>query len=465
MSANRPPAQTPGSFAGRIREFIERERLFAGINRLLVGFSGGADSTALVMVLAELDLIPFQAIHLHHGLRGAAADADAEWCARFCASRGIPFAMQTLLVPAQRRAGENLEAAARRCRLDYWQRHCVAGEGVALGHHADDCLEEVFLRLARGANTSGLAGLRPLRDVRGVRLVRPLLACRRVEIEEYLRSRGVDQWREDHTNRDARLRRNAIRHHWLPMVRATLGSDTGLIRSLEAIRDDADFLEAAAAKQVNAAFGRESFSALHPALQPRVLRLAAYERLGIDLVVSRETLARVRKAAARHSAEVRRVPLGGGVLLLLVGQEMRFCPASGTVEEAASVWNWRVQPVFRLAGTGWELRAELVGCRGQEMRQADKLTEYFSEAALPAGLQVRTRRAGDCMIPFGRRRAKKVKDLMIDAGVAPEERDRLPVILAGEQIIWLPGVRRAEFGRLDDGAAATAVRLTAVRHS
>ncbi len=281
--------------------------------RIFAGFSGGADSTALLLLLAEAAPGRVTAVHFQHGLRGAAAERDAVWCRKFCKERGLPFRLVRLAVVKSRRPGESLEEAARRCRLEKWRKIAGPGDAVALGHHADDRIEELLLRLARGANASGLTGLRPERVVAGVRFVRPLLGQRRAAVEAFLKGRGVRNWREDRSNADTAFRRNAIRHKWLPMIREDAGHDRGLLASLEALALDADFLEAEAARRLPETTGLEAWRGLHPALLPRVLRLWLRRELGRDVVPVQAAVERLRGELARKPAGTRLVPLGGGV--------------------------------------------------------------------------------------------------------------------------------------------------------
>jgi tRNA(Ile)-lysidine synthase len=428
----------------RVAESAARLGLFVGAERILVGFSGGVDSTALLLILLELDL-EVLAVHFNHGLRGDAAAADAAWCERFCRRRGIPFRGERLDVPAHRLPGEGLEEAARRCRLEAWQRLAVAGTVVALGHHGDDCVEELLLRLARGANASGLVGLRPERQLGGVRFVRPLLAWRRAELEAYLRGQGVTDCCEDGSNRDTSLRRNAVRHEWLPQMRRTLGGDGGLFRSLAALRDDADYLEMAAAAAVKDLPATCAVRNLHPALLPRVMRLWLSEQLGREVILRHEAVARLREVLARDLTSACEVPLGDAVVLLVDSQRLRLPQLSPKLRER--VWHWKREPELVLPETGGRLRATLV-----EMPAAGTATEeareFFAVEKMPATVIVRSRRPGDRMVPFGRRSSKKLQDVLVDAKIPCEERDGIPVLEADGHVIWVAGVRRAEFGRL-----------------
>ena len=144
-----------------------------------VGFSGGADSTALLLILWAQGIRPLTAVHFNHGLRENAADVDAEWCRNFCKTRDIPFLLHHLDIPGNRQPGEGIEAAARRCRLAAWAKLTKTDDAVVLGHQRDDAFEDLLLRLGRGANSSGLSPLRPERRVHELTFLRPLLQYRR----------------------------------------------------------------------------------------------------------------------------------------------------------------------------------------------------------------------------------------------------------------------------------------------
>jgi tRNA(Ile)-lysidine synthase len=445
-------------FSERVAEFAREQDLFTGVQRLRIGFSGGADSTALVLLARRLHP-EIEAVHLHHGLRGSAADADALWCRQFCARRDIPFTSEMLAVPRFRRAGESLEEAGRRLRLEYWAATTPASAAVALGHHLDDCLEDLLLRLARGANASGLTALRPRTEVCGVRIVRPLLCLRRVEIEQFLADQGTTDWRRDLSNDDTSLRRNAVRHQWLPLLRRTVGHDQGLLRSLEALREDADCLLELAHDHRAAVATPEALRRLHPALLPRVLRLWLRQETGRDWVLPRQAVLRLRRELDRRPAAPCRIPIGQGRHLELCPNSLRLVSAGPAV--AARLWAWRRHGRLDLVEIGAALTAELMPGGDKASPQREPLTELFAAEALEETLHVRCWQPGDRMVPFGRRRPVKLQDLFGKAHLAREQRYRLPLVLCADTIIWVPGLRRAEFGRVQPGEAAVCLRFGA----
>ncbi len=197
--------------------------------RLAVALSGGADSVALLRILAarsrELGLA-LHAAHLHHGLRGAEADADLEFCRALTAKLDLPF--HEARVDTRReaqahaksgKAVETLEEAARRLRYAWFRQLMSSGEvdTIATAHTLDDQAETVLAKFLRGAWTEGLSGIHPKLESPEGRIVRPLLAATHAEIETYLRELGQD-WREDSSNRNSTFTRNRIRHELLPLL-------------------------------------------------------------------------------------------------------------------------------------------------------------------------------------------------------------------------------------------------------
>ena len=251
-----------------VHNFLQKYALLG--EDVLCGFSGGADSTSLLLALSREQLGSLTAVHFHHGIRGAEADADAEWSRAFCEKRGIRLELIYLNVPENMLPGEATEEAARRLRLENWERLSNGTRPVFLAHHSDDAMEELFLRLARGSNVSALVPMKPYRCLRGIALCRPLLVLRRREIEAFLLENGIDDWRIDSTNSDSHYRRNAVRNELLPLFRRIFGNDAGLLRSMENLSCDADCIEECAAHLELNDIGK--WQALHQAVLFRAVR-------------------------------------------------------------------------------------------------------------------------------------------------------------------------------------------------
>ncbi|HKX56666.1 MAG TPA: tRNA lysidine(34) synthetase TilS, partial [Xanthomonadales bacterium] len=168
---------------------------------LLVGFSGGADSTALLLALHQLanELeSSIEAVHFNHGLQDQAKDWQ-EFCQDFCRQREIPLQVHRLELTVK--PGTSPETMAREARYAVIRQLLTADDIYLTAHHADDQAETVLLNLLRGSGAAGLAGIPRLRRVSHGWMARPLLQIRRAALENWLKSQNV-QWINDSSNLD-----------------------------------------------------------------------------------------------------------------------------------------------------------------------------------------------------------------------------------------------------------------------
>lgn len=191
---------------------------------LVLGLSGGRDSVALLRLML-LHGARVYACHVHHGIRGAEADADAAFCRELCARHHVPYREYRVDIPALAAAcGESLETTARRERRRLLAEHAhrCGCPAVALAHHADDQAETVLFHLARGS--AGLRGMHAVSHEAGLAWLRPMLSCRRAQITAWLHSLG-QAWRDDATNALPDVTRNALRLRVLPELEQAMGRD------------------------------------------------------------------------------------------------------------------------------------------------------------------------------------------------------------------------------------------------
>ena len=403
--------------------------------RVWAGFSGGADSTAALLLAhdaAKRVGFDLTAVHFHHHLRGEAADAEAENAAEFARKLGVKF-LRRDLYPAP---GPGVEARARELRLAVWRE--LAGDrpdaAVVLGHHRDDRVENLFLRLARGAGSSGLTGLRPDTVVCGVRFLRPLCMMRREEVETLLRNRGVTRWAEDAGNRVPDTFRNLLRNRLLPeFYAAHPGCREAVALALETLTLEAEFLEAEVAARMESAdpTTTEFWRRLPPALLSRALRKFLADRGGADLPVNRNGLRRFQAAVAAGGNRI--VPLDGGRTVRIAGGRVR--PDAPPPPEVR--WHWRREKVLRWGN--WRFTAALTA----EPPEGTALdAACFDPASLPDTLSVGAPREGETMRIFGADREVKIKTLRVDRNVPvfpapPVLRD------PSGRALWLPGIRHS----------------------
>lgn len=212
--------------APRVDEYMQLDAAsLARVDQpVLVGLSGGRDSVALLRLLLMRG-VRVCACHVHHGIRGASADADAAFCRELCMAHAVPYEELHTDVPGLAALrGESLETTARheRRRLLLACARKMSCGAIALAHHADDQAETVLFHLARGS--AGLRGMQPVSHEAGMLWVRPLLSCRRAEITAWLTE--LDQpWRDDPTNAVPDVTRNRLRLEALPALEHAMGRD------------------------------------------------------------------------------------------------------------------------------------------------------------------------------------------------------------------------------------------------
>ena len=225
----------------RVAQFIASEDLFSGIHHIDVALSGGADSVCLLAILSALGGdFTLRAHHIRHGLRSDDG-FDAEVARCVAQKLGIPF-IQTDLMWSDGVPDHDIESRARdaRYRALLAAVQDIPSSAIALAHHGDENLETALWRLGRGCGLEGFA-LAPRRTMGAVELVRPLLTLSKDEIYSFLKQEGLP-WAEDPTNPSDHYRRNRIRHHILPQIKAESMDSACLFRSMFLIRRDADAL-------------------------------------------------------------------------------------------------------------------------------------------------------------------------------------------------------------------------------
>lgn len=246
---------------------------------LVVGFSGGLDSSVLLHALAvsgEARAHDLRALHVHHGLHPE-ADAWAAHCESVCAELGVP--LQVLRVRVDHAGGRGPEGAARAARLAAFRASLNANEVLALAHHRDDQAETILMRLMRGAGGDGLAAMRRRSRLQTLHLWRPLLDLPRSRLHQYATTHAL-RWIEDPSNTDARYDRNFLRHRVLPLLAERWPQATrSLAHSAALLAEQSQLLAETTVAQLDAlqcASGALSLTGLlaHPrAHRARLLRL------------------------------------------------------------------------------------------------------------------------------------------------------------------------------------------------
>ena len=398
--------------------------------RVAVAFSGGLDSTVLLHLLhavAARNPLQLSAVHVDHGISPRSADW-AQACARRCATLGIPLHAERVQVARDGKHG--LEAAARAARYAVFARLQV--DAIALAHHLDDQAETVLLQLLRGAGAQGLSAMPQLRLQPGshVMLVRPLLEIARGALAACARDHGME-WVEDESNASLAPDRNYLRHAVLPHIAARFpGYRETLMRSSRNLADLAAIAEEVARADAGGAARGEALSVaalrgLSPARRLNALRW--FLRSQHAAVPPR---ARLEEALSQLlGAGVDRTPsitLGDVAL-----RRHRGLVQLVAVQPAATGWRiaWHGEAELQLPSGLGVLRFRAVQGAGLSVARLQG-----------APVSVAPRAGGERFKPAASRLQRSLKDLLREAGVAPWQRERMPLVFCGEQVAWVPGL-------------------------
>jgi tRNA(Ile)-lysidine synthase len=401
---------------------------------LVVAFSGGPDSTALLHALAgQMPRPPLRAIHIDHGLHADSA-TWAVHCRRLCDSLGVPIDVVRVTVDLTR--GEGIEAAARRARHAAFASALKPGEHVVLAHHRDDQMETVLLKLMRGAGPDGLAGMKTMRPLAAGMLWRPLLDLPRTVLLDHIAANGLSTL-HDPSNDDPRIARGYLRATVIPALmdqwpqaavsithsarlcrEAADGLREGWIDALDRLRRDENTLDA------------HEWLDLRPAWRAPLLDHWLHAAgLSAPTTAQRDALERqVREASAER------------------------LPLVGWQETEIRVWKGRLwamprcQPFDEAWSAAWH---------GEPLALPGGGVLTLGDARLPEALTVRYRRAGDRIRTAGNHITKELRDLFQEGAVPPWRRPRMPLLCENGSLIavadrWLSDRGKALF----DGAGA-----------
>jgi tRNA(Ile)-lysidine synthase len=444
------------SLCGAVAEALAGAGVRTG-DGLVVAVSGGADSMVLLHALAACAAqgrLCLVVAHVHHGLRGRSADRDAAAVAAAAERLGLPWAMERLDGTTRVR-GTSVQVWAREERYRALEavRRRAGAAWVATAHTRNDQAETLLLNLLRGTGPRGLAGIPPVRG----RILRPLLAVSRAEVEAYADRHGIG-FREDPSNRSDAYRRNRVRRHLLPLLLREY--NPRLVESLAALaahaREDDEALTAAAERLAadalrsrGAAVGLSLavLATAPPAIGRRLVQEAFRRAAGEGQGLTRRHLA----ALASPAVGVGRVRLPGGLEASRSGSLLWFesrtgeePPASGPAVAAAQESILRPGRWTRWTPGGCAIRVRRVAGRELCVPGDDPARELLSSAVLAGPLRLRGWRPGDRFQPLGLHGAKKLQDFFVDAKIPRAARARVPLLVAGDRIAWVVGLRIAD---------------------
>ncbi len=407
---------------------------------IIVALSGGRDSVALLDAL--LAVAPprgnaLTAVHVHHGL-SPNADAWARFCEEMCAARGVTFALW--MAGVARAPQQSLEATARIARYGALAATAAARRivHVALAHHRGDQAETLLLQLLRGAGPRGLAGMPGAAcDEAGVTWLRPLLGLPRAAIDAYVDAAQL-RFVDDESNTSLTHRRNAVRQRIMPALAAvfpdperTLARAAGLQAEAARLADDLAALDAGAAILAGS-LDRAGLAALPPHRAANLLRWFLRQHGLVAPSAARLAAMLVQLRTTRADAKVRVVHAGRAL----------------GIQRGRIVVHALPPPAFNVP---WSGESQLALRHGHLAFARTVGTGLDAARLAGASVSVRSRAGGERIDLGGGRPRRALKSLLHEAGMPPWQREALPLLFCGDELVWVP-----ELGIAADFAAAPA---------
>jgi tRNA(Ile)-lysidine synthase len=431
---------------------MTRHAMLARGEKVLIGLSGGPDSVCLLHILTMLrekyDL-GLQALYIDHGLRPGETGGEIAFCTNLCEQQGIPFLMKSIDVKTHVKTGKlNLQEAARQLRYRTYEEtsYEIASQKIALGHTADDQAETLLMHLFRGSGPGGLAGIPPVRK----NIIRPLIEIERKEIEGFLYSAGID-FITDSSNTKKDYARNRVRLSLMPMLRSFNPDITGTLSKTAAIfREEERYFEILVTKTLMKLISRKTetrielflapFEIMDKVIMRRVLRRAIDETRGlrgISFIHIEDMIHLVRSGAPGD-----RLYLPGGIRVI---KEYSIMIITSEVPLTLSPAALNIPGETILKEAGVLIRAsEAEIQRPQAGEDTHGLWQYlgiFDADTLQFSPTARPRKDGDFFYPLGFGKRKKLQDFFVDEKVPRDERNRIPLIVSGDDIVWVIGYR------------------------
>lgn len=460
----------------KIRKTIEEFRMLGRGDRIVVAVSGGIDSVALLHALtglaAEYRLFIVVA-HLNHCLRGRESDRDEMFAKRFAEKLGVKFVCERIDARLLLKKGDSLQDIAREARYSFFDRIAkrYKADRIATGHNMDDQAETVLMKFMKGAGLGGLCGIPKVKG----KYIRPLINITRKEIEEYAEGCRL-KFVKDSSNKSAKYLRNRIRLKLMPILEEynpSLKKDLArLSRILE--RDDLYLKDKAEGAYKTIVMRRDRYvismylkrlNRLHGAIKARIFFMAVEELLGsskgfysyhVDYFLS----------LLRSDAPNLSINLPGRLMVYkeydIISIEKRHKAGNRRLKKEQQIFFEKILRIngktsvvadngFKIA----EFKSKIHNNKpalseaGRISHAANQNVAIFDYDKLKFPLTVRNFRPGDRFVPLGMDGHKKVKRLFQEKRISRRKRGLVPIVVSGDEIIWVAGIRQADYGKMD----------------
>jgi len=443
------------TFIDKVFSAIKKYAMLKGEEKVLVGLSGGPDSVCILYVLHRLKdrlALNINALYIDHGLRPDETRNEIEFCRQLCGELSVDFLDRSIDVKTYaKEQGFNLQEAARELRYMTFERtaYDIGAKKIALGHTIDDQLETFFMRMFRGSGPKGLSGIPPVRGM----IIRPLLEVDREDIEDYLKLEHKS-FIMDSSNLKKDYLRNKLRLELIPEMKKMAPHITkSIARTMDILREEEKYFEIIIAKTLMKLISRKTDKQIELFLSPleamdrvilrRVLRRALDETRGLRGIefVHIENIIELVK----HGRQGDRISLPRGLRAI---KDYATLILTSEIPQKLGSFTLTVPGKVVLKEIGALIKASIEHER--EQYGLERTTALFDAGKTGTELTIRSREKGDFFYPAGFGKKKKLQDYFVDEKVPRDERDTIPIVITGNDIVWIAGYRGDERFKVSD---------------
>lgn len=439
----------------KVKETIVKEELIQIGDKIIVGISGGPDSVCLLHILASLKEeyhLTIYGAHLNHNFRGIESQLDAHYVSKLCEDLNLICFIKSIDVAQFSESnGFTFEEAGRILRYQFFDEvsEKVGANKVAVAHNLNDQAETILMRFLRG---TGMEGLTAIHHSRG-KVIRPLLNITRPEIEDYCSVHNLSP-RLDKTNLEPIYHRNKVRLELIPYLKENYNPNIveTLARTAEILKKDSSFMELEAKKAYETLKISESenrvelsirgINQLHDALRVRALRFACEDLVGKkDVLEYKHIISVLDLLENGQTAKKRSLPMG---IIVKISYEKLIFTIDKFEYEKDFIYELQINSRQFIDEISQGIIINLYSKEEIGDISRDKYVKSFDYDKVKSRLNVRNRRAGDRFWPLGLTGSKKLKDFFIDLKIDREQRDLIPLLCDGDEIMWVVGYRMSE---------------------
>ena len=426
---------------------IDLSKLISQNETVAVALSGGRDSMALLYYMlsyAKKFHINVIALNVEHGIRGEESLSDTKFVKDYCEMINIP--LLTYSVDAIKKAEDDklsLEQAARILRYQcfYDALDLKKCDKIATAHHLDDNVESILFNLFRGTGVKGAVGIE--KDYNG-KIIRPFLGVEKAEIEKYVKENSIP-FVTDSTNACCDYTRNALRLKVIPEIKKLFPKmQDSILRFTEILKEDNDYLSLESKKILTLLEGKAEISIpCHYALFSRAT-ITALKHLGIEKDYEKVHIDEVYALIEKQNGNSINLPKG--VIAIKEYDKIVFFKASPSE---------KTQIPFSIG------ELEFLGktLKVSEVVSPNLKSGFFLDLEkIPNGAVIRTKKVGDTFTKFGGG-TKSLGDYLTDKKIPQRERDLLPIITSGNEVLAIFGIAVSNKVKVDD-TTKTIIQIT-----